>query len=72
MKISTTVKEYAWSSFVTFVAAFMIAAESGIGTVTLTKAALFALFAAAARSGFKAVLNLVTTKLQTISSVPIQ
>ena len=64
----TVLKEYGWSSIVTFVAAFAVAIAPTVGSLPLDKAAIFALLAAGIRAGTRAVLNLLTTKFNTLSS----
>lgn len=60
------VREYLWSAFVTFAAAFVGAFVGA--DVPASGSALFALVCVAFREGGKAVLNLAVTKGKTISS----
>lgn len=64
-----TIKEYAWSSFVTFTVAFGLALTADT-TIPLDKVALFAVLLTAARAGTRAVFNYLATKFKTISSRP--
>lgn len=68
------VNEYIWSSLITFVAAFgtTVVPLANMSGGNWTQAAVFALVAVGVRAGFKAVLNLLTTKFQTASSVPVK
>lgn len=61
-------KEYLWSSFITFATAFLFAIVPLLGDAEPTRAALFALALAGTRAGIKAIANLITTKGETISS----
>lgn len=71
---SLILREYIWSSFITFIAAFGTAILPMLGGATWNKAAIFALLAVGIRAGVKAVLNLLTTTTTesgaTISSKP--
>lgn len=67
------VNEYLWSSLVTFVASFGVAVSpllTGPSPITFTQAAVFGIVAVGVRAGFRAVLNLLTTKFNTVSSTP--
>lgn len=69
--MSSTVKEYIWSSFVTFITAFIGTAIPlvNIGQ-PITEAVLISLGATALRAGVRAVLNVATTQGTTMSSDP--
>lgn len=64
------VKEYAWSGFITFITAFLIAVAPQVGSASIDQAAVFGILLAGLRAGVSAIINLIATKLQTISSRP--
>lgn len=68
MLTKDVINEYLWSSVVTFAAAFIVAIAPTIGSLPPESAALFALASVGFRAGFRAVLNLLTTKFNTLSS----
>lgn len=69
--MSTTLKEYLWSSLVTFITAFIGTAIPlvDIGQ-PITEAVLISIGATALRAAVRAVLNVITTKGATVSSDP--
>lgn len=69
--MSSTVKEYLWSSFVTFITAFLASAIPlvNIGQ-PISEALLLSIGATALRAGVRALLNLAATQGTTTSSDP--
>lgn len=63
-------REYIWSAFITFVAAFGTAILPALGGLQLEQGAVFALIAVGIRAGTAAVINLLATKFTTVSSKP--
>lgn len=63
--------EYVWSALITFITAFGAAIVPFIGAQPATMSALFAILAVGLRAGVTAIINLASTKGQTISSKAI-
>lgn len=64
----TVTREYLWSALITFVAAFGTAVLPGLGGLQMEQGAIFALIMVGIRAGTAALINLVATKGDTISS----
>lgn len=69
-KINSLIREYAWSAFITFISAFLLAVLPALGSLPPEQGAIFALVMTGFRAGSAALINFFATKGKTISSKP--